>query len=156
MTDTYATNENWPANWGRSRLTGKFIDPDGTPTRGHVWFQPEPTSITADGIIVLPDAIIVELDADGEFDVYLPATDDADINPVDWTYRVIERIPKGRTYFITALEGETNDLADVSPVASAPGSSTYPFAVIRYVGDSQPSTAGWTANDFWFDTSTEG
>ena len=49
--------------------------------------------------------------ADGYFQIQLPATDDPDVTPTDWTYQVVE--PTGRTYDLWVPQDTT--------ILSAPG-----------------------------------
>ena len=119
--DNYVNNENWPATWSLCRLQGQILNADGTPAKGSIWLKPVPTAVYTDSHIILPRSIEVELDGDGSFDQYVPATDDPDINPTDWNYRVTERASNGRTYYINAPGGTTLNLADAAPVPSSPG-----------------------------------
>ena len=82
-----------PADYQSCNVTGSWVDiATGEPGSGYVVFTPRATRITtASDVIVLPSARRVWLEA-GQIDVDLPATDDPDVSPVDWTYRVTETI----------------------------------------------------------------
>jgi hypothetical protein len=78
---------------------------------------------------VVGRSFVAVLDATGYFTIDLPATDDADIVPVNFTYRVREFFTRGRDYdiFVPAAKAGTGiDIATVSPVdpdqGATPGS----------------------------------
>lgn len=108
---------------------GQFVDVSGAPIAGQVKFTPR-TILTdaAEDQIIIPRTITVDLDANGEFTVVLPATDDPDLAPTGFTYRVEEAFSGGRTYDI-ALDSSpaTQNLADKVPAVPSTGSeaSTY-------------------------------
>lgn len=60
-----------------------------TPAVGRVLFDiPYPLRDAPDSVILGPITIIATLNASGEATIELPATNDPDITPVGWTYRV--------------------------------------------------------------------
>jgi peptidoglycan/xylan/chitin deacetylase (PgdA/CDA1 family) len=125
MASAYPTNSNWPTNFDGSTVTGRFVDITGSPITGSVDFTPTPVALvdaTAKTIIV-GKKVTVTLSATGSFSVVLPATDDPDINPVSWTYKVVENFTGGRTYNIDAPMGQIVDLAEVGPVPASAGSA---------------------------------
>src|SRR5512143_3947265 len=80
---------------GRIRLAvGDSGDPGTSPeamaATGSVTFTPSPARMISlsSSTIFIPKPIVVTLDTLGEFTVDLIATDDTDLNPVDWTYGV--------------------------------------------------------------------
>lgn len=123
----YPGNAAWPTNWQGSHLTGTYIDLLGNPLSGQVLFTPAFTDSpgaaisTAFKVIVMAATRSVNLDANGHFDVILPATDDPDITPRGWTYTVTESFAGGRTYSIDAPANANRDLVDVAPVTFAGG-----------------------------------
>jgi hypothetical protein len=66
---------------------------------------------------IVPTSVTTTLDSDGEFSVVLPISDDPDINPALFTYRVEEAFIGGRTYTVTLLGSlaPTVDISDLRP-----------------------------------------
>ncbi|GFH34308.1 hypothetical protein [Streptomyces pacificus] len=106
-------------------VSGSFKAPDGTARKGKLLFTPEPailTSATHDTLVL--GTTVATLDVDGAFTVTLLATDDADVTPTGWTYRVTERWhdAPGRSYPLSLpAAAPAVDLADVTPTAPAEG-----------------------------------
>jgi peptidoglycan/xylan/chitin deacetylase (PgdA/CDA1 family) len=106
-------------------VTGTYKHPDGTPYSGRIVFKPEPGTLTsaAHDTLIVGDAEVA-LDNNGSFSIALLATDDPDVTPVGWTYRVTERWydAPGRSYPLSLpAAAPTVDLADVAPTAPAAG-----------------------------------
>ena len=110
-------------------VTGEYVDVSGSPIAGQVKFTPQEIVIdAAENQIIIPRTVTVDLDANGQFSVVLPATDDTDLAPVNWVYRVEEAFAGGRSYYIVIpSDPNTLDLADVVPAvaAGAAEASTY-------------------------------
>lgn len=104
-----------PVDYGTGIVTGTFTDTAGDPVVGTVSFTPSASRLLGTGAVILGDPIVVDLDADGSLTVTLPASNDPNVNPTDFTYRVDETFvgAVGSTYFIDVLEGTTLDLSDV-------------------------------------------
>jgi hypothetical protein len=115
-----------PADYQTGTVTGSFVDTDGDPVAGFIRFTPSaPTLVSAaTDTIIVSRPIKVQLE-DGEFTVALPATNDAQITPTGFTYKVEEvfRDLPGRSYNIAVPVGSTNDLSDVAVVDADPGSA---------------------------------
>lgn len=107
-----------PLNLSTITVTGRFVDFTGTPIVGQVKFITSQMLIdaTADTHIV-PSTVTATLDNSGEFSVVLPISDDSDISPALFTYRVEEAFIGGRSYNVTLLGSlaPTVDLADLRP-----------------------------------------
>lgn len=108
-------------------IQGRFILLDGTPMVGSVSFAPSVAVIlNRDADVIISGAVFTaELDATGFFQISIPATDDENLDPTLFTYRVQE--PTGRTYSISVPEnvaGGVIDLIDVQPVPGSPGQSS--------------------------------
>lgn len=74
-------------------LSGFVLDFDGNPAEGRMEFVPDsPLLHTTDLYQIEEIPFEVILDADGFFAVSLLATDNANIDPVDWRWRMTERI----------------------------------------------------------------
>lgn len=114
-----------PVGLSTVTVTGTYKHPDGTPMTGKLLFTPEPAILTsgAYGTLLL-GTIEAALDVNGAVTVALLATDDADVTPVGWTYRVQERWhdAPGRSYPLSLpAAAPAVDLADVAPTAAAEG-----------------------------------
>ena len=141
-----------PTNVGYGTVTGRFmlayadgpdadVFPDGLAAKGTVYFTPSPiylknSSAAPAAVTILPSTVECALDADGYVlgtdgtaGVRLVATDDSDLNPVDWTWGVefrltdqddvpIRTIPK---FSFELPQGTSVDLTDVTPVTDANG-----------------------------------
>lgn len=108
------TGPLFPGNYQRVWVRGTFIDLGGNPKTGAVTFAPAPSVLLdlVPKLIISGRVFTAPLDSvTGSFAVALPATDDPDITPTAWTYRVTE--PTGRSYDISV------PLA--TPVLAAPG-----------------------------------
>lgn len=114
-----------PAGLSTVTVTGTYKAPDGTASAGYLLFEPEPGVLTSsqhDTFVVGTRQAI--LDANGAFSITLLATDDADIQPVGWTYRVTEHPAVGpsRTYNIALpAAAPTVNLADLAPLTASAG-----------------------------------
>lgn len=90
-----------PANYTRVWVRGTFISLDGTPMKGKCTFAPSPSVLldyNSRHIIGTKPFDALLANDTGKFAVQLPATNDPDITPVSFTYKVTE--PTGRTYNI--------------------------------------------------------
>lgn len=106
----------FPVDYGTGVVTGTFTDTSGGPVAGTISFTPSASRLLGTGAVILGDPVIVELDEEGSISATLPASDDPNVNPTDFTYRVDETFVGvvGSTYFIDVLEGTTLDLSDVA------------------------------------------
>lgn len=96
---------DFQTDWKLVPVHGHYLKIDGTPVQGKIIFNPRP-AIIMDGpalVTVMGDPIEVVLNAYGEFSVDLPASDDPDLTPFDWTYQVTEQ-------FLNAV-GQSYDIA---------------------------------------------
>jgi hypothetical protein len=114
-----------PAGLSTVTVTGTYQHPDGTPVKGKLLFTPEPAILASatHGVLLL-GTIESVLDEDGVATVTLLATDDPDLTPTGWTYRVQERWydAPGRSYPLSLPSAApVVDLADVAPTAPADG-----------------------------------
>ncbi len=113
-------------------LGGQYVDVSGAPIAGQVKFTPR--TILTDAVedqIIIPRTITVDLDANGEFTVVLPATDDTDVSPSGFTYSVEESFTGGRVYDIalTALPA-TQNLADKVPTVESGGTEATTYVLL--------------------------
>jgi hypothetical protein len=112
---------NLPGNVSTSTVTGTIMTAEGIAAVGTVTFQPVPCRLvdaSAD-VVLLGVPVVATLNAGGTFSVELVATDDPDLNPVDWVYAVTVRLSSpvaGWRFAMYAPAGETVDIADAVPV----------------------------------------
>ena len=111
-----------PAAWDTVRVFGTFVNFNEMPLKGHLMFHPVRRVVVTDetdyNTIVMPSARAVRLDANGHFDIQLPATVDTSLDVSGWVYRVVETIEgNSRTFYIEApLSGGEIDWAFVAPM----------------------------------------
>jgi hypothetical protein len=109
-------------------ITGRWLHPDGTPRTGSIILTPTPAILTSatHGVLLL-GPVVAELDESGAIEVEVLATDDPDVTPSGWTYRVVERWPgvASRAYPLSLPRAAPEvDLAAVAP-AAAPDAGDY-------------------------------
>ena len=138
-----------PANVGFGRVTGRLIraildspidpdtEPDGVPIEGaKVTFTASvgrvvnrtatpPVSIFIDPVTVVTNSDGILVSPDGTEGVTLVASDDADLDPSGWTYKVTMTAPSisALSWSITVPEGSVQDLATAIPVPANPGTA---------------------------------
>lgn len=114
-----------PAEFDTVTLTGRYVELDGDPVQGYLTFKASPTILkaAASKAIIIPVVLEAPLDAEGIFSIALPATNDPDINPGEWTYEVTEGFGPRRIYSIavTLENGPTQNLFDLAPLPTANG-----------------------------------
>ena len=123
----------WPASLTVKTLHGKIVAPDfaQTPAIGRVEFHlPFALRDSPDNIIVGPQVITATLVA-GEFTIELPSTNDPDISPAGWTYKVVvvTNIWKASFYIEIPHDAASPlELADIAPAVTPPAVITYALA----------------------------
>lgn len=108
-------------------VKGRYVDTAGDPIKGKIVFTPTPKwllNLTAEPPeTILPNAVAATLE-DGQFELQLIATDDPDLNPGGWTYRVQFVLAGGKTiesFPLAVPAGSTVDMAEATPVALSNG-----------------------------------
>ena len=146
-----------PANVGFGRVTGRLIraildgpidpdtEPDGVPIEGaKVTFTASvnrvvnrtatpPVSIFIDPVTVVTNSDGILVSPDGTEGVTLVASDDADLDPSGWTYKVTMTAPSisALSWSITVPEGSVQDLATAIPVPANPGTAVVEWQRLR-------------------------
>ena len=146
-----------PANVGFGRVTGRLIraildgpidpdtEPDGVPIEGaKVTFTASvnrvvnrtatpPVSIFIDPVTVMTNSDGILVSPDGTEGVTLVASDDADLDPSGWTYKVTMTAPSisALSWSITVPEGSVQDLATAIPVPANPGTAVVEWKQLR-------------------------
>lgn len=115
---------------------GQYVDVSGAPIAGQVKFTPR--AILTDPVanqIIIPKTVTVDLDANGAFTVVLPVTDDTDVTPTGFTYRVEEAFTGGRVYDITLPSSpSTQNLADVVPAVPQGSTEATTYVLLSTFG----------------------
>lgn len=144
MTSPYPGNSLWPGDYSASTITGRYVGADGSTFAGRqlTITMPGYVIVPVDATTVVPASITVTLDETGFFRQAVPATDDPDIQPIDWTYTIVELWEGGRTFYSSAPAGQTNDVSQVAPVAQSLGTVTYVGAQGEQ-GDTGPIGIVW-------------
>jgi len=111
-------------------LHGEILDPNtGDPAVGTVRFQiTQELRDTVANIIYSPTEYVDILDINGEFSIILPTTDNPDVTPLDWTYRVLVATDVWTETFRMSLDGPgpVVEFADLLPTVAGNGSSCTP------------------------------
>ena len=113
-------------------IAGTYVDIQGNPIAGQVKFTPRAIikDVTANQVII-PRVISATLDTNGSFSVTIPATDDSDVTPLNFTYGVEEAFTGGRTFDIAVPAGSgTINLADVAPTVSSSGTEAATYVLL--------------------------
>lgn len=95
--------------------------PESYPARGKVNFAPSVGRLLHGGTgeIFTTKVISVYLDSNGDADVTLMATDDAQLNPVGWTYTVSFELDDGLeipSFSVAVPVGSDRNLSDITPI----------------------------------------
>jgi aryl-phospho-beta-D-glucosidase BglC (GH1 family) len=118
-----------PVEYNTVTVTGRYVYLDGTPVRGSLKFTGKVIAVAADSqVIIIPSPVVAHLDEGGSFTVNLPATDDPDVSPGGWTYKVEEQFVAGggRTFEMDApLSAGNFNISSVAPTGpGSPGDPT--------------------------------
>lgn len=115
-----------PASMTFIRVQATYVhatgDTSGVVEQGKVTFEgPFRLVSTSDNVIMTPAKVEVPLNSSGALDIYLPATNDPDWGPINFTYKVTEQLQYGgtNTYNIELpydLAGGVVNLADLAPL----------------------------------------
>src|SRR5574337_505640 len=108
-----------PNTWTTINVFATYMHSDGSPASGSVLFDMPSVLILSSNTIVYKRTLVASLDSNGTIGIDLPATNDPDVVPTDWTYAVTELIGdnRPRMYNIKVdYQGPPIDLAVVAPV----------------------------------------
>lgn len=122
MTTLYPDQPLWPPDFNVGcRIVGTFLDWTGAVITGTVRLTPQPSNVLnpAQPSTIFSRTITVDV-LNGQIDALIPPTDDPDVTPTVFSYKVEEQWAGGRTYNITAPTGATVDLSTVAPIAIPP------------------------------------
>jgi hypothetical protein len=119
--------------WNLVDVTAHYVGSDGSSIEGYVIFTPTPARMVDAGALttIIGRPLTVQLDALGYLKVALPATDDPDITPIDFTYTVKEEFVGGATYGIEVPLLYAGIGLDISEAAHIPPNSGVVAGVTR-------------------------
>ena len=107
-------------------LTGSFVDVNGDTVNGSIRFTPISIVIDTDQNQILINRAITATLVSGAFSIVLPTTNDSDVSPQPFAYKVEEIFSGGRTYYIVLPTGTgTVDLADLSAAVDSATAAAY-------------------------------
>ena len=110
-----------PTNVSTVTVTGTYLNSDGSPCAGTVEFIPSPCYLNNAGadVTIIGQRVTATLDEDGFVSAELIATDDTDLSPGAWSYRVRVRLSTTTFSFeMAAPAGPPINLAEQTPVWS--------------------------------------
>lgn len=143
-----------PGNITTRTLTGTYTAPTGGPGAGTVIIDTLPQVLTdATAPAFIAGATTLDVDLTGHITVTLPCTDDPDLSPTGWVYRITENIvgrPQ-RVYYIPLVYGDGSpvDLAEIAPVSPPPTQYSTVYGVLG-----QPNT--WSSPNTFPDLAVTG
>ncbi|MEU4066676.1 hypothetical protein AB0F25_30560 [Streptomyces wedmorensis] len=122
-----------PDNISKVTVTGKYLDIFGMPIVGKVQFTIKPVLIDGGAkVVIVPRVVEAVLKSDGSFSVELPATDDPDLNPTNFTITVTEQFEGGggRPPFQISLPEAATEPIDITQFATTqpPGEGEVTYA----------------------------
>ena len=110
-------------------VTGTFTTITGAPLSGQVNFSlTTPVEDSTGKVIFNAFTQSAPLNGAGFMSIVLPCTDNADLNPSNFSYLVTEAVPGlGRAYYVQLPHtlGSTVDLSQLAPVATPPAPSVF-------------------------------
>jgi len=125
-----------PVSLSTCTIQGTYVDLNGNPVRGSLIFKPQTIlKELALNVILIPVAIVKELDANGSVNIVLPVTSDPDVTPQPFIYEITENFSGGRTFAVAlplSLAGTTVNLADLLPALPSAQASNF-ISVDQYL-----------------------
>jgi YD repeat-containing protein len=120
-------------------VSGTLLTPDGNGASGSIQFIPNNGVLYAGvDVDMMASAVVVNLGPGGTFTVALPATDDVAGNPLNWSWKVNERIKGGRQFNIALPKNPTTvDYSSLVPVPATDGTAV----VVGPMGATGPTGA---------------
>ena len=77
---------SFPNDINTRRVYGRYLTAKGVPARGRVTFTPTATVVDENDAVIIQGITSVALNANGEFSIILPTTDNANLSPLDLAY----------------------------------------------------------------------
>jgi hypothetical protein len=110
----------WPNDVVTRTVTGAYLSGLGTPAKGRVTFTPTTGVHDTNDALVIEDTITVVLDANGEFSLDLPTTDNLLLSPSGWAYEVNVRLygVKPKKFNITLPAGNGTPVSIINNLSA--------------------------------------
>lgn len=125
-----------PANLTTVEVTGRYVDASGAAVRGSVTFTLDTPLLDAGAsTVIIETEYTVALDSTGSFAVDLPATDDPDVDPNGWTWKLTPNFTgaDSLTFSLPASLAPSVDVTVLSPALPTP-SPTYSYVLTSAIG----------------------
>jgi hypothetical protein len=90
----------WPSDYSQVLVKGSWFDPFNQPTKGFVSFEPTIEIYDTFGQKIIPPAISGIPLVNGSFQTYLLATNEPNVTPKGWKYRVTVSVPGGGIFLL--------------------------------------------------------
>ncbi len=136
-----------PTNLTTVEVTGRYIDHNGSPVRGSVTFDTDYYVLdSGQNVVVIEAPITVNLDATGSFAVDLIATDDPDMTPTGWTWKLTPNFTGAfpLEFALPASLAPTTDITVLSPALPNPD-PVYSYVLVSAI-NAPNGVAGLTAS----------
>jgi hypothetical protein len=110
----------WPNDVVTRVVTGAYLSGLGTPAKGRVTFTPTTSVHDTNDALVVEDTITVVLNANGEFSLALPTTDNPLLSPSGWAYEVNVRLygVKPKKFNITLPVGDGTPVSIINNLSA--------------------------------------
>ncbi|MFE9742956.1 hypothetical protein [Streptomyces sp. NPDC006477] len=103
----------WPSDYAQVQVKGAWFDPFNRPMKGHVTFEPTTELYDVVGQKIIPPAISGIPLVNGAFSVYLLATNEPNVTPKGWKYRVTVSVLGGGEFMLDVpKDSGTLDITD--------------------------------------------
>lgn len=138
-----------PTNLTTIEVTGRYVDHNGSPVRGSVTFDTDYYVLDAgENVVVIEAPITVSLDATGSFAVDLIATDDPDMTPTGWTWKLTPNFSGAfpLEFALPASLAPTTDITVLSPALPNPD-PVYSYVLVSAV-NAPNGVAGLNSSGF--------
>lgn len=96
-------------------IYGQYLQPNGEPATGTITITPSTQVRDMSDAIILSRPIITTLDADGEFSIDIPCTDNINLSPINWYYTARTRTsgaqPTSFKFYLPKADGVPVDIS---------------------------------------------
>lgn len=138
-----------PTNLTTVEVSGRYVDHNGSPVRGSVTFDTDYYVLDAgENVVVIEAPITVNLDATGSFAVDLIATDDPDMTPTGWTWKLTPNFSGAfpLEFALPASLAPSTDITVLSPALPNPD-PVYSYVLVSAV-NAPNGVAGLNSSGF--------
>ncbi len=142
----------WPNDVVIRTVTGTYLTAAGEPAKGRVTFTPSSRIVDSNDAAVVEDTLVATLDANGQFQIELPTTDNALLSPAGWAYKVDVRLygvkPQSFYAFLPYGDGSVVDIVTNKTAGSSVGStiaisSPQSSGISEYSGSPSGADGDW-------------